>query len=89
LQFGSQDGAYASTIRLGRGHSDAGNESHPWVDDATMGASVTVQEAFRITGPTTVTLRCAHNGAIAPSADTPRADYASLSAIRTDNLQVQ
>ncbi len=97
LQFGSQDGTSASTVRLGVGYedygaapspADASNPPHRWIDDATAASTVVVQEGFRTTGPTTVTLRCAHQGAIV-SGDTPRTDYATLSAIRTENLQIQ
>lgn len=75
LSFGATPGASGADAVLGSGA------------DATRAAGLTLQEGRVLDGPTAIRLRCGPEGDI-PGA-IARADFAQLTAIRTDNFQSQ
>ena len=53
---------------------------------STLAGAIVLHEAREVTGPAAIKLRCYHSGTLS---GTPRFDWAQLTAIRTENLQVQ
>ena len=75
LVYGGEAGATAGLARIGLSA------------DAALAGDITVQEGRVLAGPTLVRLRCSH--VVGLPGGGPRFDYAQLTAIRTESLDIQ